>query len=108
MKSLATLSKYLGCYDQWKKIIQRYQLKWSNEDNTEVFYDIMGNNGNTCNSMVKWLNDTYSKLAKHYGNILLYNTLTGLRQVGRSKPFKAQKQLTAYVLPAPLFQLLLL
>jgi intergrase/recombinase len=79
MKSLATLSKYLGFYDQWKKIIQRYQLKWSNENNTEVFNDIIRNNGNTCNSMVKWLNDTYSKLAKHYGNILLYNTLTGLR-----------------------------
>ena len=79
MKSLATLSKYLGCYDQWRKIIQRYQLKWSNEDNTEVFSDIMGNNGNSYNSMIQWLKDTCSKLSSHYGNILLYNTLTGLR-----------------------------
>jgi hypothetical protein len=29
--------------------------------------------------MVEWLKNTYSKLSKHYGNILLYNTLTGLR-----------------------------
>jgi hypothetical protein len=79
MKSLATLSKYLGCYDQWKKIIQRYQLKWSYKDNTKVFNDIIGNNGNSYNSMVEWLKNTYSKLSKHYGNILLYNTLTGLR-----------------------------
>jgi len=79
MKSLATLSKYLGCYDQWRKIIQRYQLKWSNENNTEVFNDIIGNNGNTYNSMMEWLKDTYSNLSNHYGNILLYNTLTGLR-----------------------------
>jgi hypothetical protein len=79
MKSLATLSKYLGCYDQWRKIIQGYQLKWSDKDNTEVFNDIMGNNGNSYNSMVEWLKDTCSKLSSHYGNILLYNTLTGLR-----------------------------
>jgi hypothetical protein len=76
---LATLSKYLGCYDQWKEIIQRYQLKWSNGDNTKVFSDIIGNNGNSYNSMVEWLKHTYSKLSKHYGNILLYNTLIGLR-----------------------------
>ena len=79
MKSLATLSKYLGCYDQWRKIIQRYQLKWSDKDNTKVFNDIIGNNGNSYNSMVEWFNDTYSKLSNHYGNILLYNTLIGLR-----------------------------
>jgi intergrase/recombinase len=79
MKSLATLSKYLGCYDQWKKIIQRYQLKWSNVNNVEVFNDIMGDNGNSYNSMVEWLKNTYSKLSNSYGNILLYNTLTGLR-----------------------------
>lgn len=79
MKSLATLSKYLGCYDQWKKIIQHYQLKWSYKDNTKVFNDIITNNGNSYNSMVEWLKNTYSKLSKHYGNILLYNTLTGLR-----------------------------
>jgi hypothetical protein len=27
MKALAALSKYLGCYDLWKDIIERYQLK---------------------------------------------------------------------------------
>jgi hypothetical protein len=29
MKSLTTLSKFLGCYDEWKKIVEKYQLKWS-------------------------------------------------------------------------------
>src|SRR5215213_7761352 len=29
--------------------------------------------------MVKWLKDTYSKLPQSYGNILLFNALTGLR-----------------------------
>jgi hypothetical protein len=36
MKALATLSKYLGCYDKWKDIIERYQLKWSNGDSLET------------------------------------------------------------------------
>ena len=79
MKSLATLSKYLGCYDKWKNIIQFYQLKWSNEDNSQVFNDIIGNNPQNYNSMIEWFKSTYSKLVKSYGNILLYNTLTGLR-----------------------------
>ena len=32
MKSLASLSKYLGCYDKWTSIRHNYQLKWSNGD----------------------------------------------------------------------------
>src|ERR687895_2939927 len=40
MKALAALSKDLGCYDLWKDIIERYQLKWSNEDALQVFQNI--------------------------------------------------------------------
>jgi hypothetical protein len=29
MKSLTALSKYLGCYDRWQQMRQRYNLKWS-------------------------------------------------------------------------------
>jgi hypothetical protein len=79
MKALASLSKYIGCYDKWKSIIQSYQLKWSNGDNLQVFNDVIGNNPQNYNSMIEWLKGTYSKLATSYGNILLYNTLTGLR-----------------------------
>ena len=32
MKSLTALSKYLGCYDKWLAIKQRYNLKWTNPD----------------------------------------------------------------------------
>ena len=31
MKSLASLSKYLGIYDKWQDIKKRYQLKWSEQ-----------------------------------------------------------------------------
>jgi intergrase/recombinase len=79
MKALATLSKYIGCYDKWKDIKERYQLKWSNGDNLETFNNILMNGEQNYTSMIKWLKDTYSKLPSSYSNILLFNALTGLR-----------------------------
>ena len=78
MKALAALSKYLGCYDLWKDIIERYQLKWSNEDAVQVFQNLT-NVDHDFSSMVKWLKDALTKLPQSYGNILLFNALTGLR-----------------------------
>jgi hypothetical protein len=54
MKALATLSKYLGCYDRWKDIRERYQLKWSAEDSLQGFHDIMLNDKENYNSMIDW------------------------------------------------------
>jgi hypothetical protein len=76
MKALATLSKYLGYYDKWKNIIQRYQLKWSGQDTIEVFNDVMMNGEQNYSSMIEWLKNCYSKLRSSYGNILFFNTLT--------------------------------
>jgi Archaeal phage integrase len=79
MKALATLSKYTGCYDRWKYIIQCYQLKWSGEDTLEAFNNVMMNDEQNYTSMINWLRNTLSILSSSYGNILLFNTLTGLR-----------------------------
>ncbi|MBI3640657.1 MAG: hypothetical protein HY223_10180 [Thaumarchaeota archaeon] len=78
MQSLAALSKYLGCYDKWKLIRERYQLKWSTYGSLHIFNNIM-NDQNSFSSMVQWLKDARSKLSKSYADILLYNALTGLR-----------------------------
>jgi hypothetical protein len=78
MKALAALSKYAGCYDRWKHIREKYQLKWSNDDSLQIFRRIT-NPDKTYNSMIVWLKDTVSKMPTSCGNILLYNTLTGLR-----------------------------
>ena len=40
MKSLSILSKTLGCYDRWKTIKERYQLKWSTDSSFQVFQNI--------------------------------------------------------------------
>ena len=78
MKALAALSKYLGCYDLWKSIIERHQLKWSNKDAVQIFQNIT-NADHDFSSMVKWLKDALTKLPQPYGNVLLFNALTGLR-----------------------------
>jgi hypothetical protein len=78
MKALSTLSKYLGCYDRWKDIKERYQLKWSNGDSLETF-SMFTNGEQNYTSMINWLKNCCSKLSSSYSNILLFNTLTGLR-----------------------------
>ena len=96
MKALAALSKYVGCHDRWKRIIERYQLKWSCQDIIETFNDM--SNEQNYSSMINWLKDVYSKLSQSYGNILLFNTLTGLRPDEACKAVRIiQKEENNYV-----------
>jgi len=77
MSALASLSKFMGCYDTWESIKKRYQLKWSYDDGLTFFNAIT--NGTNLDSMLKWLKTTISKLPKTDSNILIYCTVTGLR-----------------------------
>jgi intergrase/recombinase len=79
MKSLSSLSKYLGIYDKWQDLIKRYQLKWPKKGGYDVFQKIFSNEDQSYSHMVKWIKDSIHKLPKEYGNIILFNTLTGLR-----------------------------
>jgi hypothetical protein len=86
MKALASLSKFIGEYDVWKNIVQKYQLKWSDSNkNIKTFNAIFQNEGNTYSSMLGWIKNVISVLPKEHQNIILFNTLTGLR------PDEAQK-----------------
>jgi hypothetical protein len=78
MKSLSALAKYTGRYDRWQQIRQRFQLKWSNGDSLQAFSSIF-NKERDLDHMISWLKDTCSKLPQKYTNILMFNTLTGLR-----------------------------
>jgi hypothetical protein len=78
MKSLAALAKYIGCYDRWQWIRESFQLKWSNSDPLRDFNSIF-NEGKDLNYMINWIKDTYPKLPRNYANVLIFNTLTGLR-----------------------------
>ncbi|MFL6349920.1 MAG: hypothetical protein ACJ72X_16725 [Nitrososphaeraceae archaeon] len=78
MKSLAALAKYTGCYDRWQQIRESFQLKWSNSDPLRDFNSIF-NDGKDVNQMINWVKKTYTEFAPQYANILIFNTLTGLR-----------------------------
>lgn len=68
----------MGCYDNWKGIKERYQLKWSNENSVNIFKKIV-NEDNSFNTLLDWLKDTSSQISELHRNILFYCTLTGLR-----------------------------
>lgn len=78
MKSLAALSKYLGCYGSWTNIRHNYQLKWSNGDSLDIFNKIFADKQNY-SSMMGWLKKAIKLLPKPDSNILIFCTLTGLR-----------------------------
>jgi intergrase/recombinase len=78
MKSLATLSKYLGCYDTWTNLKKRHQLKWTN-NNTAHIINRLTDPQQSFDTMLMWLRRCVDKLPKTDSNILLYCTLTGLR-----------------------------
>jgi hypothetical protein len=80
MKALASLSKFMGMYDTWKDIVQRYQLKWSDSNKSiKVFNAIFQNEGNSYPTMLDWIKEVISILSNDYANIILFTTLTGLR-----------------------------
>ena len=74
MKSLSVLSKFMGCYDKWKDIKDKYQLKWSNENSVDTFKKII-NEDNSFNSLLEWLKNTSSQISETHRNILFYCTL---------------------------------
>jgi intergrase/recombinase len=78
MKALTALSKFTGCYSIWQDMIGRYNLKWSCGDSLQLFHDMV-NEKTSLSAMIEWVRDTISKLPEPYYNIIVYNTLTGLR-----------------------------
>jgi hypothetical protein len=91
MKSLAILSKFMGCYDKWKDIKDKYQLKWSSENSVDSFKKII-NEENSFNSLLEWLQNTSSKISESHSNILFYCTLTGLRPNEACQSIKLVKE----------------
>ncbi len=90
MRALSTLSKYTGCYDEWMKIVKKYQLKWKNENYNSLntfknIFEIEEGSEQSLPKMIMWIKTSISALPKEVSNILLFNTLTGLR------PEEAQK-----------------
>src|SRR5918996_5967826 len=79
MKGLAALSRFLGCYDTWLQIRQRYDLKWSTGNESLAAFERFFDDSNvTLNKMLEWVTNTQQKLPHSYRQIFLFCTLTGL------------------------------
>jgi len=81
MKALSSLSKFLGIHEDWKKLIQNFDLKWTNSETANnTFFKIFDNHNNdNINKMIRWVKEAMAQLPKKYSNILLFAALTGLR-----------------------------
>jgi len=66
-----------------ESIITNYQLKWSNDNNLDIFKNIIIDNDKSYDSIIEWLKKIINllNLKESYRNILLFTTITGLRQL---------------------------
>jgi hypothetical protein len=80
MKSLAALSRFLGAYDIWLQIRQRYNLKWSVEGQSLRSFELLfSDEAKTLDKMIQWLRHAMDSLPQPHSDTLLFCTLTGLR-----------------------------
>ena len=73
MRALSTLSKYTGRYDEWMKIVKKYQLKWKNENynSLNTFKNIFGieeGSEQSLSKMIEWIKTSISEPPKEVGN----------------------------------------
>jgi hypothetical protein len=81
MKSLACLSKFLGCHDTtWMTIKRKYNLKWTSRKGAlDIFERCYGDDSSNLDTMLQWLRQMRQELPSSYYNVFLFCTLTGLR-----------------------------
>ncbi|WP_415309882.1 integrase [Candidatus Nitrosocosmicus sp. FF01] len=79
MKALSSLSKFIGIHSEWKRLIENFDLKWTNSNHTNNTFLIFNTDATDMNKMIHWLKDSAGQLPDKYTNILLFATLTGLR-----------------------------
>ena len=79
MKALSNLAKFIGKYDVWLQLRQRYNLKWTTGteklDAFERFFD----DNKTLDMMLQWLRQAIQEMPKSYSDFFVFCTLTGLR-----------------------------
>jgi hypothetical protein len=78
MKALSSLSKFLGYSDVWQQAIKRHNIKWSTGNSSFVVFDKIVNHTNY-SVMMDWIRQVIKILSQSHSNIIIFNTLIGLR-----------------------------
>lgn len=76
MSALTNLSKFLGEYDRWKKIVQNGGLKYQKYNALNAVMSILNTN---LNDTKEWLFKVLPNVPKDVATILVFDALTGLR-----------------------------
>lgn len=67
MNALSSLSKFLGIHKDWKKLIQNFDLKWTNSETANnIFFRIFDNHNNgNIHKMISWVKEAMAQLPKN-------------------------------------------
>jgi hypothetical protein len=79
MKALASLSRFLGSYDVWLQIRQRYNLCWSTGNEALTTFERFYDDSKTLDTMVQWVKQAIKILPASMAAVIQFNVLTGLR-----------------------------
>jgi intergrase/recombinase len=93
MRSLSLLSKYQGKYEKWQQARNNYQLKWSSLDSLQSFHNIT-DESTGIDKMIDWVKASIEQYPR-FTNILIFNTLTGLRPTEAVESFNLLLTLSA-------------
>jgi len=76
LKALIALSRYLGCYRQFKSRISDYGLKWETQNSMEAFLRIM----NTKTDLMDWVGRCLTSLDESESTFIRFAMVSGLRK----------------------------
>ena len=79
MKALASLARFIGCYDRWMQIRQRYHLTWTTGNESLTALTTFFDDNKSLETMIEWVRKAIAILPAPHGAVIRFNCLTGLR-----------------------------
>jgi hypothetical protein len=79
MKTLTTLSRYLGCYDSWQPTRKRYNLKWTTGNESLQSLERFFNDDLTFDVMLQRVKRMMGIMPPYMARIIKFSCLVGLR-----------------------------
>jgi intergrase/recombinase len=76
LQSLIALSKFLGCYEQFKARVKSYGIKWRKASSLDAFLRIRNNSNG---KVLEWLRQAEAVLGEDYATFLKFAQVSGLR-----------------------------
>ena len=84
LRALTALSKYLGVYEQFKRRMKSYGLKWEGQGSFESFLRILRNNNR---DVVEWVKRCLESFDDWYATFIEFVLVSGLRKTEAIEAF---------------------